>query len=275
MLDIEDKRSFLFVPASRPERISKALAGEADAVIVDLEDAVAIDKKHEARQLLDLFLRSNEDAKILVRINCVDSPEVHEDLLLCERHAGVLGVMLPKAESGEQVEFVHAATGKPILPLIETARGVLGLADLVGARGVARLSLGALDMMADLSLGEGSLGSEELINHCRYHLVLSSRAGGLPQPIESVVPDIKDLDSVQRVAKRAAEMGFGGMLCIHPYQLGHVHRAFSPDEEKLAWAKRVLKFAEDMGGAAFQLDGKMVDAPVIARAKMILARARP
>ena len=271
-MDVATLRSFLFVPATRPERILKALASGADAVIVDLEDAVALDDKAKARQALDDFLTATPNVQVMVRINSVDSPECDQDLVLCVRHAGVVGVMLPKAESSAQVERVHAASGKPVWPLIETASGVLGLPKLVEAPGVVRLSIGALDMTADLALVAGSTGGEQLLNHCRYQLVLCSRAAGLAPPIESVVPDIQDLDSVARVAKRSVEMGFGGMLCIHPRQLTPIHQAFAPDEAELAWARRVLAGAGAAGGAVFQLDGQMVDAPVIARARRVLGR---
>lgn len=269
---MEAARSLLFVPATRPERIAKALASEADAVIVDLEDAVAPEEKGRARQALDDFLAETPGAQVLVRINGLDSPELEEDLALCARHAGVLGVMLPKAESVAQVERVHAATGKPVWPLIETAGGVLGLPGIARAAGVARLSIGALDLIADLDLVAGASGAETLLDHCRCQLVLGSRAAGLAPPIESVVPDIADLDGVARLATRAVEMGFGGMLCIHPRQLAPIHGAFAPDEAQLAWARRVLAGAEAAGGAAFQLGGQMVDAPVIARARRLLAR---
>lgn len=272
MLDAANLRSLLFVPANRPERITKALESEADGVIVDLEDAVPVDQKAEARQLLDNFLLANPDVEILVRINSIASPEFSQDLSLCARHAGIVGIMLPKAESSTEVEQVHVRSGKPVWPLIETAGGILGLTDIVSTEGVLRLSLGALDMTTDLALEAGSVGAEQILNHCRYQLVICSRAAGLPTPIESVVPDIGDLDGVGRVARSALEMGFGGMLCIHPRQLDPVHQAFLPNKEQLAWARRVLVEADLVSGAAFKLDGQMVDAPVIARARQVLAR---
>lgn len=265
-------RSLLFVPATRPERIAKALAGEADAVIVDLEDAVAAEAKEEARRALDDFLTHAPQTRLLVRTNAAQSPEFSRDLALCARHAGVAGIMLPKADGAAEIERVHAASGKPVWPLIESAGGLVELPALARARGVARLSIGALDLAADLDLIVGSEGAEALLDQCRLQLVVHSRAAGLAPPVESVIPDIEDLDRVARVARRAAEMGFGGMLSIHPRQLAPIHRAFVPGDDEIAWARGIVAAAETNGGA-FRLDGRMVDAPVIARARRLLTRA--
>ena len=263
-------RSLLFVPASRPERISKALASDADGVIVDLEDAVALDDKENARQLLDDFLVKTPDARMLVRVNAVSSDAFDADLALCAKHPGILAVMLPKAETLEAVARVDDI-GKPIYPLIETARGLLALPQLCQAHGVARVSFGALDMANELNLIAGTTGAESVLDHCRYQLVVASSAAGLAPPLESVVPEIDDLSSVDSVARRAAEMGFAGMLCIHPRQLSAIHPNFTPDAATLGWAARVVALADE-GASAFQLDGRMVDAPVIARARSLLAR---
>lgn len=270
-MELAFHRSLLFVPASRPERIPKALASGADGVIVDLEDAVAPDAKDSARQWLDEFLVKRPDARLLVRINAASSDAFEADLAVCSRHPGVTGIMLPKAESPEAVARV-ASTGKPVLPLIETARGLLALAQLSRAPGVARLSFGALDLATELNLMTGTAGAGSMLDQCRYQLVVASGAAGLPPPLESVVPDIDDLAGVKSVARRAAEMGFTGMLCIHPRQLTAIHPAFTPDAATLEWASRIVANAQT-DGSAFQLDGQMIDAPVIARARAVLARA--
>ena len=150
-------RSALFVPASRPERIPKALAVGADAVIVDLEDAVQESLKVEARAHLDAFLTANPEARLLVRINAPEHAGHGADIELCGRHAGVIGVLLPKVESAAQVARV-AACGKPVWPIIESAAGLLALADIARSEGVERLSFGALDLGLDLGLGLGLSG---------------------------------------------------------------------------------------------------------------------
>jgi len=265
-------RSFLFVPATRPDRIGKALSSGADAIIVDLEDAVPSSEKGAARAALAEYLEQNPAARILVRVNGSDSCEFELDLALCKANTNVIGVMLPKAAKSSDVEHVVKVTQKRVWPLIETAAGIIALPDLVRSTGIARLSIGALDLASDLGLLSGTGGAEKMLDYCRCQLVIYSRVGGLAPPIESVVPTIDKPDEITRVAVNANEMGFGGMLSIHPRQLPEIHRAFTPTAAQTHWAKLVLARAYQFG-AVFQLEGKMVDAPVIEEAKRILARA--
>ncbi|OWV31160.1 HpcH/HpaI aldolase/citrate lyase family protein [Halomonas campaniensis] len=269
-MPITQQRSFLFVPATRPERITKALASEADMVIVDLEDAVALSEKDKARQLLHDYLAVTPEAKVLVRINSTPQ-ELQHDLALCQEFSNVIGIMLPKAETCQQIEHV-ARCGKPVWPIIESAKGLVSLSSLVFTDGIERLTFGALDLATDLNLEPGTPGAATLLDQCRYQLVVCSRAAKLPPPIESVVPEIHDTELVESVARKAVEMGFAGMLSIHPQQIPSIHKAFTPSAEMLSWARRVLETAETVDGA-FQLDGQMVDEPVISRAKSLLARA--
>tara|TARA_B100000700_G_scaffold300257_1_gene368194 strand:+ start:26623 stop:27459 length:837 start_codon:yes stop_codon:yes gene_type:complete len=269
-MHLTQQRSFLFVPATRPERITKALASEADRVIVDLEDAVAPHDKDKARSLLHDYLASTPKGEVLVRVNSLPA-EIEKDLVLCEEFPSVAGIMLPKAETCRQIERV-AEVGKPIWPIIESARGLVALETLASSRGIAQLTFGALDLMTDLNLEPNTPGAAAILDQCRYRLVVCSRSALLPPPIESVVPDIHDTEQVERVARRAVEMGFSGMLSIHPNQIAPIHQAFTPSDEALAWAGRVLGIAETVDGA-FQLDGQMVDEPVINRARSLLARA--
>lgn len=268
---IEHDRSFLFVPATRPDRIAKALTCGADVVIVDLEDSVAPGDKDHARQQLHDYLANNPQAEVLVRINSSSSPEFANDLTLCTRFQNIRGVMLPKAETIQQVERV-ASYGKPIWPIIESARGLAALPSLSFTGGIARLTFGALDLAADLSLESGTPGANTLLDQCRYQLIVASRTARLPPPLESVVPDIQDMARVKEAASRAMEMGFSGMLCIHPRQVTAIHDAFTPDADVIDWANRVIAMSQCNDGA-FQLDGQMVDEPVVLRARTLLARA--
>ncbi|SHE76156.1 citrate lyase subunit beta / citryl-CoA lyase [Modicisalibacter ilicicola DSM 19980] len=263
-------RSILFVPATRPERIAKALASAADAVIVDLEDAVAESDKARAREVLDAFLEHHPQARFMVRINAPGTRHYEADLALGARHAAITHLVVPKVESCQALEKA-AACGKPLWPLIETARGLLALPSLVFVAGVERLSFGALDMSAELGLAPGTPGAGQILDQGRYQLVVYSRAAGLAPPIESPHPTIDNTDAVAQAATRAREMGFAGMLCIHPRQLSSVNQAFSPSEADVAWASKVVEGATRQEGA-FSVDGQMVDAPVIARAQAILAR---
>lgn len=264
-------RSALFVPADRPERIPKALASGADAVIVDLEDAVAPDAKPAARRALAEFLAQAPADTVWVRINAADTDDFLEDLALCRDQAGVAGLVVPKAEHCRTLAQV-SALGRPMIPLIESAKGVHGLPELAQVEGVALLSFGALDLGLDLGLEPHSGGGEWILDQARYQLVLHSRLAGLAPPLETVHPEFRDMQVVERAATRAAEMGFGGMLCIHPRQVEVVNDAFSPSAEQREWAERVIQAAERDAGAS-QVDGRMIDAPVIERARRLLARA--
>ena len=264
-------RTALFVPATRPERIPKALATGADAVIVDLEDAVAENLKREARANLDTFLTENPQARVLVRINAPAHPEQAADLAVCARHVGVIGVLLPKVESALQVALV-AGSGKPVWPIIESAAGLANLEEIAHAEGVERLSFGALDLGLDLGLASGTAGAERILDQARYALLLQSRLARLSAPLDSVFPDIKNLNGLAETTVAARDMGFGGLLCIHPSQVAVVHETLMPNAEELAWAQRVLA-AGASGEGVFVVDGQMVDAPVVGRARRLLQRA--
>ncbi|WP_110668213.1 HpcH/HpaI aldolase/citrate lyase family protein [Salinicola halophilus] len=264
-------RSALFVPANRAERIPKAFAAGADRVIVDLEDAVAPEAKDAAREALGERLDAGEFDGIWLRVNAPDSLAFETDLAFCRTHPGLAGIVVPKAETEASLERL-AAFGLPLLPLIESAAGLAALAGLSRVAGVERLSFGALDLSLDLGSEPGSEGGEWLLDQARYQLVLHSRLAGLAPPLETVLPDFRDLARVERVARRAVEMGYAGMLCIHPHQVDAVHRGLTPSEAQRDWAKRVLDAAERSADAA-QVDGQMIDAPVIERARRLIARA--
>ncbi|MDH1262674.1 CoA ester lyase [Pseudomonas sp. GD03944] len=264
-------RSALFVPATRPERIPKALASGADVVIVDLEDAVQEHLKAEARNHLDAFLTDNPGARLLVRINAPGHDGQAQDIDLCQRHPGVIGVLLPKVECAEQVIRVRVC-GKPVWPIIESAEGLLALPSIARAEGVERLSFGALDLGLDLGLASGTAAAERMLDQARYTILLHSRAARLAAPLDSVFPAIDNPDGLQRASQDARDMGFGGLLCIHPSQVAVVHQALMPSAQELDWAQRVLA-ADASGDGVFVVDGQMVDAPVVGRARRLLERA--
>lgn len=263
-------RSMLFVPGSRPDRIPKALSSHADAVIIDLEDAVAASDKESARRDVNDYLTSDSKASVIIRVNSPESQWFSDDLAMCAGQAGVSGVMVPKAESADQLTKV-TAIGKPVWPLVETVKGVLELDSLLNVGGVVRATFGALDLCAELGLTPGSDGAQRILDQCRYNLVMYSFLRDLEPPIESVFPDFSNAKAIEIAAKRAQEMGFTGMLCIHPNQIDSIHKAFTPDREEVEWARKVLSLVAE-NDAAFRMDGQMIDAPVIARAKKVLAR---
>lgn len=261
-------RTYLFVPATRTDRVAKALATGADAVIVDLEDAVPPSGKAAAR---DAAARDLPGAgPVFIRINGPESDWFEEDLKLCAV-LGVRGVVLPKAERPDHVR--HASDrlnpGTLILPLIETARGFAGLAALCETEQVQRVVFGSIDFQFDLGItGEG----EELLLF-RSGLVLASRVAGIQSPVDGVTVEIDDALRVRDDALRARRLGFGGKLCIHPKQVAPVNECFRPSADETAWARRIVEAAQAANGAAVALDGKMVDRPVILKAEEILREA--
>jgi citrate lyase subunit beta/citryl-CoA lyase len=256
-------RSYLFVPANRPEMFDKACRAGADAVIVDLEDAVPFADKAAARAALAGWLSPQQP--VLVRINGADTEWFADDLALCGA-PGVRGVILSKAERADDIARLKDAGAPAILPLVESAAGFEHARAIAQAPGVERLLFGSIDFQLDL----GIRGEREELLFFRSQLVLVSRLAGIGAPVDGVSTAIGDPAQLQGDATHARRMGFGGKLCIHPKQVAEVNRCFSPGEEELAWARRVLDAAAASNGAAVALDGKMIDRPVILRAREIL-----
>lgn len=259
-------RSYLFVPGNRPERFAKAWAAGADAVIVDLEDAVPPSGKLAARDALAAWLSPAHP--VLVRINSADSEWFRDDLALCGL-PGVAGVMLPKAEQEHHLAIIAAAGAPAILPLIESAQGLWNAIELARSPCVQRLVFGAIDFSFDLGIKEG----HEQLLYFRSQLVLVSRVAGIQPPVDGVTVSLDDPDRVREDTDRARALGFGGKLCIHPKQVPIVNAGFAPSLAELAWAARVLEAASNAQGAAVALDGKMVDRPVILIAQQMLDEA--
>ncbi|HLS16849.1 MAG TPA: CoA ester lyase [Paenalcaligenes sp.] len=268
-------RSFLFVPASRVDRFEKALDTEADAIIIDLEDAVAIDAKAAARDALCDWVEEQikEDESVLkriwVRINPLNSPWGHDDMdALSEFPLG--GWVVPKAENTYDIEQV--VTLKPkrtqLALLIETAVGLAHARLLSSLEGVDRLMFGTLDFQLDLDMKCDAL--ETQLNAFRAELTLASRLAGLAAPVDGVTPSTTDTELLEQSVQQARAYGFGAKLCIHPRQVEGVNKGFMPSAEEHEWAQRVVAANEKHQGAAFSVDGKMVDAPVIALAEQII-----
>ena len=266
-------RALLFVPGHRPERYAKALASGADAVIIDLEDAVAPEQKDSARESLAGWLDAAAPAAgappVYVRLNASDTAWFDADLALCGRRA-LAGAVLPKAERAEDIARVVGAGAKSVLALVETAAAFDRLAEVAGAPGVARLAFGSIDLQVDLRMRDAQ---EEELLYFRSQIVLASRLAGIDAPIDGVSTAIDDADRLRDDVLRARRLGFGGKLCIHPKQVEPVRRHFAPSAAEVDWARRVLAADAASGGAAVAVDGKMVDKPVILRAQAIVREA--
>ena len=268
MMDSALPRSYLFVPGDRPERFDKACAAGADAVIVDLEDAVAPDRKAAAQAAVAAWLSSAKP--VLLRVNGIDSEWFGDDLELCKR-PGVAGIVLPKAELATSLQQLAAAhPGIAVLPLIETAHGFWNALQLAQTPGVQRLLFGSIDFQLDL----GIEGDDDALLYFRSQLVLVSRLANLGAPVDGVTTALDHPQQLQAETQRARRLGFGGKLCIHPAQIAAVNLHFSPSDEEVAAARRILAAAEAAQGAAVALDGKMIDRPVILRAQRIVAQSR-
>ncbi len=255
-------RSLLFVPATRPERIGKALGSGADITIIDLEDAVAPEDKSAARGAL-----AGVAHRTAVRINAAGTPWFDADLEAC-RAARVSLVLLPKAEQPAQVQRVRDVLGDcAVIAIVETAAGFEAIGAVARAPGVVRLAFGSLDLQAELGIDDAG----EPLHYFRSKLVLASRLGGLGAPIDGVCTALDDAAALDAELARARCFGFGAKLCIHPKQVAAVNAGFGPTDEQIAWARRVVA-AAGSGGAA-RVDGRMVDAPVVARAREILRQA--
>jgi citrate lyase subunit beta / citryl-CoA lyase len=267
-------RSFLFVPATRPERYAKALACGADAVIVDLEDAVGPPEKAAARQHLAIAwpgFSAAQRARIVVRVNAAGTAWHADDLALL-RTIHPAGVMVPKAEAAESLEPVAAACGPgcALMPMIESVAGLDAVDALGRGAHVIRMVFGNLDFQADVGMAAGP--DEIELAAVRIALVLSSRRNGLAAPVDGVTAATQDSAQLERDANRGRRGGFGGKLCIHPSQVAPVNAVFSPSAADIEWARRVLAAWANSGGGVTTLDGRMVDAPVLRLAQRTLAQ---
>jgi citrate lyase subunit beta/citryl-CoA lyase len=268
-------RTLLFVPAERLDRLSKALASGAHMVIVDLEDAVAPAAKAAARAALAVHWQSLDPAartRMAVRINAAGTPWHADDLdllgTLCRN--GLAAAMLPKIENaGQLVAIAAAVPSLPLLPLVESAEGLAAVHAIARVAQVARLVFGHLDFQLDLGLQ--CEADERELDAARLALSCASRRAGLPGPVDGITPQIGHPDKLLADTQRARRFGCTGKLCIHPSQVSAVSAALGPSAAQVAWAERVLAAEAKTGAGAFQLDGAMVDAPMLARAKSFLS----
>jgi citrate lyase subunit beta/citryl-CoA lyase len=258
----------LFVPGDRADRFDKAWAGDADDIVLDLEDAVAADRKDAARSAVAAWMAPQRP--VLMRINARETAWYAHDIGLVG-HPGLRGFMVSKAEE-LQDSLVQACTehGKILVPLVETAVGFKNLEALAGTANVERLAFGTLDFQVDLGIG----GEDDALAYFRSRIVLVSRLAQVQPPLDGVTVAIDDLEALRIDTLRAKRFGFGGKLCIHPRQIDTVNRIFSPTDDELIWARTVVDAVERARGAAVAVQGKMVDKPVLASAmRIVLAHA--
>ena len=272
-MSLREARSVLFVPGTRPDRFGKALSSGADAVVLDLEDSVAPEHKARARQHVVDWLTAHP-ASAAVRVNASGTPEHAADLESL-RSCALLAVVLPKAHLVEDLRALRERLpDPPVLPLVETAGGLLAAAALAGAPGVVRLAFGSVDLQLDLDLpDEDVLSSGTPFMTARFWLAAASRAAGIALPLDGVVTAMADDERLRVESMRARGLGFTGKLCIHPRQIAVVNAAFSPTADEVVQSRRVVAAADATPDGVLVLDGRMVDRPVVDRARALLARA--
>ena len=261
MVSLDLIRAPLFVPADRPERFAKAAGSGADAVILDLEDAVAPEAKDKARSLLDCRFT---DLPVILRVNAIGTPWHAADIAAaCAFPFAAL--MLPKAEDPVTALAAQLPANMSVIALIETARGLAAARQIAALDRVARLAFGSVDYCADL----GCAHQQDALLSARSELVLAARLAGMPPPLDGVTTALQTPGAAEEEARHARSLGMGGKLCIHPRQVPEVLTGFRPTEAEQDWARRVLA----AGDGAVAVDGAMVDAPVRQRARAILAAA--
>jgi citrate lyase subunit beta/citryl-CoA lyase len=284
-------RTFLFAPGNHPRRVEKAFAAGADAVILDLEDAVALSDKEASRGPVAAALALPRTCRGYVRVNAMATPFCFRDLFEVIGKA-VDGVVLPKVESAADLHAIDwllanlererglEAGSVDLMPIIETAAGIARIDRILQARSlkpyaagwrVNRVAFGAGDYSHDLGLTP-THDEPELI-HARARLVLASRAAGIESPVDSPWFHLKDASGFVRAVERSRRMGFQGRLCIHPDQVRAANEGYAPSVEEIARAERIVaafREAEAKGAAAVQVDGQMVDYPIAYQAERLL-----
>jgi citrate lyase subunit beta/citryl-CoA lyase len=277
-------RSLLFVPGNHPRKVAKVFTTGADAVILDLEDAVAIAEKVATRTAVTEALKSARRCLAFIRVNAMSTEFCHGDLAAIVTK-GLDGIVLPKVEAPWQLlaaDWLLSALERDaglapgaidLMPIIETGAGVAAVREIAasGTR-VKRLAFGAGDYSVDMNLTWTR--DEAEMAHARATIAVASRAAGLEPPIDTVFADLTDADGFAEAARRALAAGFQGKMCIHPNQVAPANAVFTPGEVEVARARKIVAAfdeAEASGSASIQLDGQFIDYPIVERARRILA----
>ena len=264
-------KAFLFVPANRPERFIKALETGAH-IIVDLEDAVGLIDKPAARQsiiqnLVPLFEKFGD--RILLRMNSLSTDQASLDLDLIKT-LPLKALIHPKTESSEQLDLIstYLSSDSYIIPMIESAKGIDQLRSIASHPKTIRLTLGNIDLQADLGLRCDSNESE--LQGLRFQMTVLSRLFDLAPPIDGVTVDLQNEAQLLADLQRARGIGFLGKLCLHPKQIPTTLQFFQPSQDEVLRAQNIVEAFEKAQGGAVQLDGKMIDRPVFLLAQRLL-----
>jgi citrate lyase subunit beta/citryl-CoA lyase len=270
------RRSVLFSPGDSPDLLRKAPTSGADVVVFDLEDAVAPGDKARAREAVSEVLQEiDPDCEVCVRVNPAGIAADDDLDGVLAGSPRIDSVMLPKVERAEDVHTLarlldeHGAD-LPVLALVETAAGVLAAPDIAGAGPTDAVLFGAEDLAADIGATRTDEGTEVLC--ARQRVVLAASAAGV-DAVDTLVTDFGDTEQLQADTRRGIEMGYDGKMAIHPGQVTVINDAFTPSAERIEWAERVLAASEAADEGVFEVDGEMIDAPLIAQAERVRERA--
>jgi citrate lyase subunit beta/citryl-CoA lyase len=272
------RRSVLFSPGDRPEMLRKAPDTAADVLVFDLEDAVAPGAKAAARESVRSVLAAADfdpAAEVVVRVNPGEAGAADVRTVLGDADARVDAVMVPKVAGADDVAAVadlcaDAGRPLPVFALLESAAGVLAAEAVAAAEPTTALVFGAEDLAADVGATRTREGTEVL--YAREHVVLAAAAAGV-DAIDTLYTAFSDEAGLREDAAFAARLGYDGKLAVHPRQVPVVNEAFAPDPGDVEWARRVLAGRDATDRGVFEVDGEMIDAPLVARAERILERA--
>lgn len=265
---MQTSRSFLFVPANRTERYSKALNSGSDAVIIDLEDAIPTEHKLESRALLKQWLLDHPTEKVMIRVNADQTEWFAEDIQLAQL-SNVIALVLPKAEQKQAFEAIQKIRSLDVYPIIETPYGMANVEQIAQFPAVQALMFGSIDFQLEMDMTGDYL---ELMSF-RNRMVLASKLAGIENPIDGVTADFTNTELVRTETLQAKKLGFQGKLCIHPNQVKIVNQTFNPSPEEIQWAQEIIKAVQAADGQTISLNGKMIDKPIILKAEKILKQA--
>jgi len=267
--------TWLYVPGDRPATVTKALASGADVVVVDLEDAVAPDRKRYAREATAERLTDPQPVPVHVRVNALDSPQAAADLAAIAALPGISGLRLPKVSAPDQITHVAQTTAwaeggaPPLYALLESALGIERAYAIATAHpGLRGIALGEADLRADLGVRH-----DRGLDWSRSRVIVAARAASLPPPPQSVHPDIRDLEGLEASCAHGRALGFLGRAAVHPRQLPVIERVYLPTAEEIEQAETVLKAAEAHRGAQALPNGTFIDAAVVTQAHRTLSLA--
>jgi citrate lyase subunit beta/citryl-CoA lyase len=280
-------RSLLFAPGNHPRRVEKALTLEADAVILDLEDACPVAEKIATRNIVVAACQRHRTCLGYIRVNAASSEYGYADIVAVIQK-GIDGIVLPKVETADEIKAVDWLMANleqerglqvgsvDVIPIIETGKGMANVRAITAAgTRVRRIAFGAGDFTLDMNM-EWSASEAELLPY-RSECVLASRAAGIEPPIDTVWTDLKDVTGFANSARHSKALGFQGKLCIHPDQVTIVNEVLAPSAAQVDWSRKVVEAfatAEAAGSASIQFEGKFIDYPIVHRARRILETAR-